>query len=577
MNKTEKSIIIVLISIFITLFLNMNTLIGVPFLERFNGNSVLYLIEAVIIAILLNKIYGEKNKRLIIVSCIVGFVLATAEIIGISLEEYSKLSIPKVAIFKWFAYFSLFTSIIIWLYRFIDSYKSNENIGKIRSLIDNKKSILVIALIILVFWMPYFIKFYPGILSPDSISQMNQVAEIQELGNHHPVFHTILISLFVKIGTLFGDYNTGVAVYSIFQMITMSLIFSFTVYYLNKKKLPILIIILAFLFFTIYPIMGIYSVTMWKDILFGGVMLLYTICITELVVNKNKLMSSKILMIFFSIIVLLIMLLRNNGIYIIILSLPFLLLLNKDIWKKLIVVFVIPVVCYLLITGPLFNILDVKKGSIGEALSIPIQQLTRVAKLERDTLTDEEYDLINKYIKLDNVDYNPRLSDPAKNNFDNVLFNENKMEFISLWAKLFLKYPIQYVESFLCNSYGYWYPETIYWIYSTGVQRNSLGIESKGLTDLPTMEILAQNRTIPIHTLLYSIGFMVWLVFISLMYMIYKKKYRYLSIFIGIIGLWITILASPVYCEYRYMFGLVTSLPILLSLPFLCKNKIKEK
>ena len=56
-------------------------------------------------------------------------------------------------------------------------------------------------------------------------------------------------------------------------------------------------------------------------------------------------------------------------------------------------------------------------------------------------------------------DYNPILSDPVKFNFNNEYFSENKSEFISIWLKLFVKYPKDYIEAFISNSYGYYYPE----------------------------------------------------------------------------------------------------------------------
>ena len=577
MKQYVKKFIIAIAAIIITIFLNINIEMGISFFERFNGDSVLYLTEAILIGILINKVSSEKNRRLIIISLIISAVLATAEIIGTSLNTYLAINLPKCTILKWFAYFALFTCVIIWLFNYLDVYKNTGNTGKIRLFLNEKRSIIVVALIIFILWIPYFIKFYPGAISPDSISQLNQIAGIEQVNNHHPVFHTLLIAIFVKIGLLFGDYNTGVALYSIFQMIAMSSIFSFALYYFNKKGVSNIILVLSFLFFAIYPAMPMYSITMWKDILFGGIMLLYTICITELVVNKNKFISNKNLLVLFSIIILLVMLLRNNGFYVILLSLPFLLLLNKDIWKKLLIVFVIPIIAYILITGPLFNLINIKPGSIREALSVPIQQLTRVAKLEKDSLTDEEYNLINKYIHLDNFDYNPILSDPAKNNFDDVLFNENKMEFISLWVHLFFKHPVQYVEAFLSNNYGYWYPEAMSGLYYQDVWQNDLGLKQERNDNMPTIEEIMRYRRIPINNQLYCLGFMVWAIFIALMYMVYKKQYKFLSIYVGIIALWITILASPVFCEYRYLYGMVTCLPILLFLPFWYKEfELKE-
>ena len=50
--------------------------------------------------------------------------------------------------------------------------------------------------------------------------------------------------------------------------------------------------------------------------------------------------------------------------------------------------------------------------------------------------------------------YNPILSDDVKGELNTEYFDNNKMEFIKLWAKLLIKYPKDYVESFISNSYG---------------------------------------------------------------------------------------------------------------------------
>ena len=84
---------------------------------------------------------------------------------------------------------------------------------------------------------------------------------------------------------------------------------------------------------------------------------------------------------------------------------------------------------------------------------------------------------------------------------------------------------------------------------------------------------LTERRNVPVLSMVFSIGFAMWLVFIQMAYIIYKKKYKLLIIFVPILALWLTNLASPVYCEFRYMYSLFTCLPILLFVV----NKNEEK
>ena len=52
------------------------------------------------------------------------------------------------------------------------------------------------------------------------------------------------------------------------------------------------------------------------------------------------------------------------------------------------------------------------------------------------------------------------------------------------------------------------------------------------------------------------------------MYVIYNKKYKSIVIYIPIIILWLTTIASPVFGEFRYIYSMFTCLPILIGINF---------
>ncbi len=62
---------------------------------------------------------------------------------------------------------------------------------------------------------------------------------------------------------------------------------------------------------------------------------------------------------------------------------------------------------------------------------------------------------------------------------------------------------------------------------------------------------------------LCSIGLFFWLLVMVIGYVIKEKQYRLLVVYVPTIVLWLTCLASPVACEYRYIYGLFTCFPIL--------------
>ena len=57
----------------------------------------------------------------------------------------------------------------------------------------------------------------------------------------------------------------------------------------------------------------------------------------------------------------------------------------------------------------------------------------------------------------------------------------------------------------------------------------------------------------------------------------YKKEYKYILLYLPIFVLWLTCIASPVFCEYRYAYPIFTSILLYISLNVTKENeKIKD-
>lgn len=118
-------------------------------------------------------------------------------------------------------------------------------------------------------WLFWFLYQFPGVLTPDSISQFSQATGLIPFSNHHPILHTLLFSLFYHIGFfLTGSINTGIACYVLFQMCTMAAIETYTLSLLARSGASRLWLILSFCFWGLVPFHAIFAVTVWKDILF---------------------------------------------------------------------------------------------------------------------------------------------------------------------------------------------------------------------------------------------------------------------------------------------------------------------
>ena len=583
LEKT-KGCIAILLSAFATIAMNMNSDFNTEIEYSFSGNSMLIVIYFVLTYWLLKKVLEIKNKRLKICTAILAIIFASFEIVGSSINTYLNLNeilVNKIAItkslFRWAGYFIIIYAILTNIFIRLEAKEFFR--GKCEWFTNNKRTFFIVWIIIFIAWIPYFLNYYPGVITPDSMGQICQSLGINGLTNHHPVFHTFLIGITMNIGKIIGDYNIGVAIFSLIQMLLASAVYSFTIFYLAKRKVDVKLRVLTLIFYAFYPINALYSITIWKDIPFAICMLIFTIFMTELSTNSEHFMKSKFKNVLLVLSMILVILFRNNGIYVVILTLPFIFILIRNNYKKLVVITCIIFSFYIAWKGPIFSILNVKQGSTREALSIPLQQFARITKNHADTLTDEEKARIYKYLPIENLGdvYYPKISDQVKNHFDDKAFAEDKMGFVKLWVKLCLKYPRAAIESFLCNSYGYWYPEAIHWVVGREVyQSNQEKEQTLQLKDYPIIDLealekwdsLLDRRDLPLNSMLYSIGFTFWVVLTMFVYTIYKKQYKMILIYIPICVLWLTCLASPVFGEFRYIYSMFICLPILIGIHF---------
>lgn len=572
-NVNYKKILLeifkILISVLATLTINTSLDKNIT---NYDGNSIFYIIEFILIYSCTSKAMKKVDKRMLIFTSILAFWGAGIEVVCYSINNYMSLqglfetrALVKKNIISFIGLFLLFNLINVLIFKKINTIKEKLTVNT-----EYKKTNLFIYWgIIFICWIPYYLNYFPGLTTSDSMLQIYQSLGISSFTAHHPIVHTAFIGIFMNIGKMINNYTVGVALYTLAQMIIMSFIFALAVYVMKKRKLPKLCVVIALAFYAIYPINALFSLMMWKDIIFAGIMLIYTIVNCSLINDPDKFMKNNKRILGYTIVMVALMFFRNNGLYVIILTLPFALVFLNRYWKKIILMFLIAILSYYTVNIAVMSVFNIEKGEIREALSIPMQQMARVVAHHKDELSEEQLSNIKKYIKADNIEelYNPVISDPIKNHFDSNNFSNNKFDFIKLWLSLLKKYPTEYVESFICNSYGYYYPEAQHWVANRTMEKDDiLNLKINPLVEVSgvkKIDSLIERRDIPLISMFFSIGFMFWLIIVALVYSVYNKCYKNILIYIPVIMLWLTTLASPVFCEFRYVYSIVTCLPIL--------------
>lgn len=548
----------------------------------YSGNNFKWVILLIILCVLFSKAKEKYNKRLFICSGIFSLLIGVFAILGFMASD-AEVQMTKnhiiMLLFKYEAIVSILTSIMMIIMsnipKAMDKIKGKK---ELKLFTANKKSIFFVAGIIFLAYVPYLLNYYPGNVLIDSVIQILQGVGATPLTNHHPVLHTGIIAICINLGhLLFNSYGAGAFIYTLSQTIVTSLIFSFSIYYMARKNVPVLIRVLTMLFYMFCPTICFYTVTMYKDIPFALSVLLVTIALTELTTNTKNFFSSKLRMTFLALMILLVMFFRNNGVYAIILTFPFVLVVFRKYYKQVLLIFLLPIIIYEVVTGPIYNAVGIEQGSTKEALSIPLQQFARLMVNEEENLTDEQKDKIRQYLPIDNFEelYDPVFSDPIKSNFSEEGFEQDKLGLVKLYVELAIKFPVETFESFINGSYGYYYPNTVGWGIYTGVSEELFkGHEEYAFSEKPIVKIEAldklnefvNTRDFPLTSMLISIGFLFWVILACITYVIYTRQYKKILIFLPVLFIWLTALASPVFCEPRYVYSIFTCLPLFIAI-----------
>ena len=547
-------------------------IIKLELLKAYNFVSWVILL-ILILFYMKSDIFNHKYKKDIIsFSFLFSLILVFGDIV------YYEKDNPNVSFFrelftfdKLVIFIGIFNLIYIVLLNILPKlvdYKLNQN-----SKLNNKKLFIFSFLAILVCWMPYFLRFFPGLLTPDSIGELTTVINnFSSVSGHHPVIHMLFIAGPYNIGyKMFNSITSGVACSSLTQMIIMACIFSSLIVFLNKRNVNKKLLLLILGYYAILPMHGYYSITMWKDVLFSGLLLLLVMECTKLLEKSENLKFKDFTT--FIIVSILCVFFRNNAIYMYFILFAFSLIIFRKKIKYFICAFSIVFCVYFVVKGPIFNYFNVSKSASAEYIGMPLQQVGRMA-FKNVEFSEYEKKEINKLIPIDIMAkcYNPIISDGIKfnENYNGKAFDDNKITYFKIWIDLVRKYPSISLEAYAASTLGYWYPNVEYWSVAPGIENNSFNLkqQSKLPKVLDKIFTKVESRYTPLFNIEWSIGLCFWIVLIFVWISIKRKKsiYPYIPVF----GIWVTMMiASPVFAEFRYVYGAFTCLPLLMLIPYI--------
>lgn len=596
----------------------------VQLLDAIAGFSVIYLILYIginflyfyILKQLENKNIDLRDKLWIFIPA---FLLANFMIWGYSFQEKGSLvliignSLQFVkSLIAVLSYFILFSFCIAWVYYRLDAVKiiSGKNVRggyKETDILWHrykrcfiKHPFLVPFITLFIFYIPYIIISYPGILNGDGISMIAQAYNYPEwtsdylnlidknvrLNGHHPVLFTYYIHICLKIGSkLFHSYNAGLFIVSMTQLFAALSAIAFVLMFLTKRKVNFGVITFLMIYYTISPREQNYMFLISKDILFTYALLFFVLFYFKIIVDEeNKNIKNYIILIISAVFA---GLLRNDGKYIIFGSLLFMVLFEKKKRKQLVISGSIAMFFIMTFFHIMMPVLHITPTSRREALSVPFQQTARYVKYVGNEVTEEEKEAISAVLDYEELaeKYNPVKSDSVKATFNENATLDDLKNYFKVWLQMLFKHPVIYIEATMNNYYNYFYPgnvlaEAYTYNWSRICMQDIVADENLKKIDmnLHYSDIQIRLQTVyetlrerifsfPVIGLFICPAAFVWILFIWLCYLIWLKYWRMAGASVPLLFSLLIALLGPCNGEYfRYLYGIMVCLPVVIIL-----------
>ncbi|HIU69204.1 MAG TPA: hypothetical protein IAD23_04525 [Candidatus Scubalenecus merdavium] len=484
-----------------------------------------------------------------------------------------------------------------------------EKVEKVQST-STFKTFAVLTAIMFACWIPYMVIMAPGCMNPDARDQFGQMLNNPDmcwsvgtvareesdslLTNHHPVFHTVLLGCFLKLGEWMGSYFAGITIYSVLQCLVLAGTLVFSVLKLREYGMSKRLSNIVYAFFVLCPLFPLWGMTILKDTPFMIALLIMTILFYEAFKAPECFTAKKYVAL--ALVSFLLMLLRNNGFYMLLVLVPFVIIhfrKDKKFLVKIMATMLIPLLVFKVgYSSIFFSAMGINEGSPREMLSVPFQQTARYITEYADEVTPEEEKSITTILgggKLSLEDiaerYTPDRADSIKGNYNKYATTSDLVNYFKTWAAQLVKHPGVYIEAFLNLNYSWFSFDSNHdIIYYNGVSDQLIPQYVEGLDNPQSLagerSIVSQTikllDKIPVISSIFELSTYTWIYVVLFLAMLMRKKHRELLACLPIFINMVICFIGPV-AYMRYSIPLVICLPIVFFITFSKKrNKAAE-
>lgn len=461
-----------------------------------------------------------------------------------------------------------------------ESLRWNDDDSSIRLL-----SVALRALVIFLLYLPFFLRYCPGLFFGDTFSSLAQIMGWNPLSNHHPVAFTLMMAACIKVAGLFGlGPSAGVALLTVLQMACVASTFGYlSIWVTSRLGVSSRWSWLLVVYFGLSRYCALYSVALWKDPLFSCCLVLMVTMLADAVMEKDS-RSGALRLLVFGALALGVMLLRNNGLYIcaaLFVVLVIIAVLGRlgrigpmGSGSRLAIPLGIEIAACLAITGPVYSAMGVVPSEDVESAGIPLAQMARVVALDGD-MSESDRSYMNELLPLDRYKevYHPSFIDPLKWNDD---FNSDHLKdgFLAHWVSMFLRNPSMYFEAWELQTFGFWAPNVK---GADGLPENFLmgapynlmadGEASAGVGFRNLLAPLGDgvNKVFGLNAWSISGAVVFWLLVFSAVLLVSRGRPRFALPLLPFLLLYGTLfIASPIWYWPRYIVAAQFGLPVVL-------------
>ena len=432
---------------------------------------------------------------------------------------------------------------------------------------------------------------YPGGMCADSWCQAGMYFQVvrpdwglYEFTSHHPPAHTVYFSSIIALGKKLGSANLGLFAVVLLQAVMHSAVFAYALHTMRQLGAPRYLRLLGLLAALFSPFYVETYQGVIKDNVYSWAILLFVIEVIHMLHLGRDYWHSGRHMALLALGILGAMLMRNNGKYVIY---PMVLLLlivffiqyqKTGVLRRVALALLLPVLAANLIQSALMSHYNIEKGSIREALSLPIQQTARYVLERGDEVTAEERAAIAAVLDYDNMaqDYYPMESDPVKDAFNPEATTADVLNYLKTWLRMGLKHPLVYVKATVNQSYPLVYPfaECNKLTNGTLNRYHLYAAETIGIQDVEVAPRLNNVRDEFNHDLFYlpftglvcSIPVHVLVLMCLCCYALSRRRWRFLIPALPLLlSVGIILLAPGIAGTPRYAYPIVYSLPVVMA------------